>query len=1396
MNSFQWIGNHPFGVQNIKVISTSGNYAEDTCFDFYVATYNNMFGTTPQVVKTFAFNSYSISDSYIGQGDNSGLIKLAIANFWTGTTGSLIGNQFPLFIRITGYLDSTYMTNVNRLAIFFDNLQYYSSSTYNSIDVVDCASSMSSQTSCYGYLGQGTNPLSLNSLHTLNRIEIDVEGTLSGTSNASPFQILIPMQSIENIGSIHLQFATMTSDFFYGIYKSYTSILNTFDTYYSSVFTPIPYASIINTVELTNIDYQVSFSGPPIVGSTASTTPATINCGHDDSNPSNPLVNFNSAPFFGAGFTYISEYNMIGSGFYVSGTLLNTQITSESCLPFQYTYVTTNTIKYGFFCPFNQNSISSSSFLSALNFVYPYQNGQRIVSNTYGTWSDKLGNLISYQLHNYISSELFQPGVISLLGTGETPPLVKGLANQQVNWTFTTTNPIPINGQIQVTFATSIWNFIPDITETCILKASLLANDRVHTCLMTKTTNSYILFTFSPGSSDLSAFPPGNYSLIEYGVDKDNTKGIDLAFTIATYTSLGYMIDKSSSLSGTLQFSNAVSTAQLIVSNVIFQTLTKGFRDDFSFQFSMQGKQIFFNEEIYINLGVLSTATLSNQVYCTVVDGSSMSFVWVSMDLASLTSIVLTPKTDIFALNELYTVYCEGIYIPTTNTPGLALSILHQTTVVEASTVYNYPTFLTAYNSSLMSPNLTFIKNINGYGQMAELIFGILLGFDLNSNHTIILNLPIQYNSKDFCTCFINNIPVFCYYPRIHSIIIEGLDLLIQNNTLFNLSIIGIMNPELTSTMITTQTTFTIGFNLSSDPNLLTYIGEVSDVVNQVASIGSLMVLNANSSNSYVLNFTNLIVSFDYFPIDIEVGQYVLFDLLDYETFGNIIQRTGNMTCSLINQDSGINILQSSNCGMKGLRIKFTLQYQANQSSYHVLTISNLPTPEYINCNIMKPSFYILDTDNATVLYRTNVASANVPIFSVEQDPTKQYFQWENALTGAVIVHNEDVFTITIGMISTTIELVPITSAFFKFIGVGVFNNIINNNSLWPTLIQGQGAKIGDLSYNFRIGCPSNMSQQFLEYYLYKIEPGSSVAYSNLEQITLSILNTKYPIQPSQYTTSIALLGQALPILFDFTENCPYDYLFLQFTIVYSSGDLGFTFADTSTINKTVNISYSNPIIKLQVLSNTNLSNLAVSVYAQIVITILEGNTASYTNPTSPIILLPTYANVNSIPILSIIFNAFSLKATQQTLTVTVSETSSLYCYVALILSDSPTRDFNYTKTMADQGYTMNPNDRYQEQFLVWYIEDSTQTYVYTIFNLRSKKSYSFSCWAMNLFQNSSSSNTGTFSTMDNGGKLMRLGLTFQGEINGTQKQQVSCYLCSYFAIPCQKYFFFIDFFI
>lgn len=1380
-SAFQNSGGDVFGVKNLYINSLSGHYAEESCFDFYIATYNNIEGTTPVLNKIFAFNSYSISDSYIGKSDNTGLIKLAIANFWTGTAGggSLIGDKFPLFIRVIGYLQPSYMTNVKKLAIFFDNLDYFSSLTSNGIDVVDCSSSLGSTTKCYGYKGQKTAPLLLNSLHNLNRIEIDVESLVVGTSIASPFQILIPMKSIENVGTINLQFATLTTDYFYGVYKSYTTILNTFDNFYQASYTSKTWASVINTGVITNINYRLSFSTSPTVGQTASTSPAIINCGHDDANPATPLVNYNAAPYYGAGFTYISDYDMIGNGFLASGSLINTKITSEKCISFSYTYLTSP--KYGFFCPFSSNSVSQSTYLTALNFIYPYQNGQRIVDNTYGLWSDKTGDLISYQWHDNTGGlELFTQGFITLVNGGMTPPLYIGVNNQKIKWTFKTSNPIPINGRVVVVFSnTAVWTFGVDITEKCLLSAKLLANDRQHSCSISIVNNRQIIFTFAATSTDLSPFPAGEYSLIQYGVSKDGSSGLTLSFTLKTLTQNTYLIDQSSNLAGNMNFDNGANSYNLAVSNVILQTRTQGFRDLFQFDFSVRNKPIYFNEKIYIDIGILASGLIQSQVSINIKEGNSLSLDWLDVDLSNFNQIELIPRADINTLNKVYTVILAGIYIPTTNTPGLTLTLKHKTSLVLSSTTNQYPSFSTSYNGTLISPKLTLFKQVNGYGEKLELTFQVFLENGFASNHTILVILPIQYNPRGFCSCRVNGSPISCYYPRDYAIIMEGIIKEVPVNTTFNVTIYGILNPLISS--LNSQATFLIGFNQTYDASLLTFFGEVSDVLSQNTAIGSLVITEAVISSSFVLAQTNFTFVFDYFPIDFSANTSLIFDIQDYESYGNLALKSEGVTCKFIELISGKNFI--NNCELFGLRLHFLLNDFINKSNIYSLTIENFSNPEYINCNIRKPSISYLGIDYKTVLYRTNPTTSNFPTFLSKENSSLQYSSWRDS-QNKIYVHGTNFFKINIGMISPIIYLVPNSKPFSHFMGLSPYKP--SNMSFWPTILQSDGIKVGDKKYGFRIGCPQNMSEQILDYLVLKTEPYINNLYANFQQISLNLVKKKYRFQPQMTEFKIANLGRALPVIFDLTEYAPIDYLLVKFNIVYSGLDLGHVFEANHNNSITFNITMLNPIVKLQVISTKN-NTIDYAVYGQMTMDILSGNTDSYDIFQSAVIFHTVEILNTTVPILSILYEAVGTKPNEEDLLVTVSEVATIYCSIVISLSDSPTRDIDYVRKKADEGYKLSKNDRYQEQFLALYIQEFSSSTIFKISGLKSKKSYNFVCWAMNLIEKYSNPSKGKFTMSDNGGKIMRFGLTFAQEISDSSKQDISCYLCMYFAVPCQK---------
>lgn len=62
--------------------------------------------TSNTVVSAFAFESYTVSGiNSIGNGENSGNVKIALVNFWTGNAGindRVNGQMFPTFLRVFG----------------------------------------------------------------------------------------------------------------------------------------------------------------------------------------------------------------------------------------------------------------------------------------------------------------------------------------------------------------------------------------------------------------------------------------------------------------------------------------------------------------------------------------------------------------------------------------------------------------------------------------------------------------------------------------------------------------------------------------------------------------------------------------------------------------------------------------------------------------------------------------------------------------------------------------------------------------------------------------------------------------------------------------------------------------------------------------------------------------------------------------------------------------------------------------------------------------------------------------------------------------------------------------------------------------------------------------------
>ena len=691
-----------------------------------------------------------------------------------GTTGNgrVDGTIFPAFIRIIGYLTPSQLISVNRLAVFFDNLNYFSSSKYlSSIDIVDCSSSLSSKTACYGYLGNPSSP----HIHSLPRIEIDVDLLISGTGIASPFQILIPVQTIEAKKNINIFVATMTTNYQYGVSKPYFNIFQTLQTFYSSPSYPtMPVAGVMDkSSNLGGLDYflRLTTNPTPQVGQTAVNSPALIYTAHVDVDTANPQVNPNDETvnfLVGAGFTYISEYNMIDNGFYVESDWVDDSTNSRRCLSFRYTI--SNVAKYGFFCPFAKGSISASTNLRAFNFIYPYLNGINLIDNTYGVWSDNTGLMKGFAEHTSLTDK-FQESLIEAVGAGVSPKLKKNRKNQQLIWGLKVYAPIPIDGQIKIIFTSNL-NFNPDTTGKCYIKALLLANDRKHNCVLTKGVN-FIMFTLSAATSDLSFFPSGQYSIYEYNIEKDNVNGLDITFTFESYTSSSILIGKSSTGAGTLKFDNAALPPNIIIQQLFLNSWTKGARDSFFITFYLD-KVIFYNEFFLLDFGSLEALDNVNDVLCMVKDSGGISFDWLMIEMVDMNNVKLTPKKDILTSGKEYSFECIFLNVPYSSDTPISISLKSNTNILTKSINFNLPSFSEPSNGVIPQENVTFTKNYNNFGLYSHFNLNFTLGKDVNLADSISISFPKYYNIWGFGYCFIDGSPIFCYYPRNQIMLIQG----------------------------------------------------------------------------------------------------------------------------------------------------------------------------------------------------------------------------------------------------------------------------------------------------------------------------------------------------------------------------------------------------------------------------------------------------------------------------------------------------------------------------------------------------------------------------------------------------------------------------------------------
>lgn len=194
------------------------------------------------------------------------------------------------------------------------------------------------------------------------------------------------------------------------------------------------------------------------------------------------------------------------------------------------------------------------------NFAYPSK-GPLKPSDIYISWSSKAGNLIS--LVNDATTASLTPNSIYNVSNVILRRYVK---DNRVAWLFSTSSEFPANGVVSVKLddTTGTWAFTVNTGgfSSCILYKQTGSFSEPACTVTIDMVNVRILFTFSA----VSAFPAGDYKLVQYGIDSPMTSVVaTYKMTIKTLTSALAIIDSSSSTLFTLTFSN-LSSLNTVVS--------------------------------------------------------------------------------------------------------------------------------------------------------------------------------------------------------------------------------------------------------------------------------------------------------------------------------------------------------------------------------------------------------------------------------------------------------------------------------------------------------------------------------------------------------------------------------------------------------------------------------------------------------------------------------------------------------------------------------------------------------------------------------------------------------------------------------------------------------------
>ncbi|KAL4434732.1 hypothetical protein ABPG74_017152 [Tetrahymena malaccensis] len=1373
-----------FSIGDVMIQGLSSSYGADQfSINFYGALYDS-YTSNRAPTSYFAVNAFTISQGTTCSSPDLQNVQIGISNFYTSQgsqNGLSDGSQFPAFIRVTGYLKDPEKVGGQRIAVFFNNVNFYTESTDNyGRQIVSCSSNLNYNQQCWGYNGQQDQS---SSIHDMKRVEFDVSTTISQISQNTPFQLLIPVSSIGSSTTVRLFVSVMTN--FANDNTLSQTFINSFTMSQFQLFTGTTNAPQTSS---SMISYRLDSTAKQ----EGAQQDADLFIGH---NGSVPTINRN----------VIGQPTQMGSAFIITGLwqmhsktlsvtanqIVNTQVASENCLGFRYFFQSTQ-MKYGIFCPFtaigaSDPAIGQNTKVTFKNFVYPAL-GPLKLQNTYITWSQNDGNIVT----------AFQDPVPTDAGSQLQPNIITNVQPVTINrytkdnkviWNFTTTNPIPKDGLIQISLVSSgSWQFsVAETTDAnCFLlyKTATFSFNQLSQCTVTVPVANTIQFKLNYAQD----FAPGDFQLIQYGFDASvNSITIPYAITVSTLTSGSGVIDQQSATPVVnLTFNNDEqwNTVINIISYKYSHSLVSNSIGTFEMQFQINQRPILALSSPgygnvkgqYLEILVASLVGQEPNINCYLMQNSLSYFGFQNINTADATKIQVFPRVDILDTSLPFTFRCENVLNQYKNIQQYQVRLLYRSTfeVIKGGTspsgASNPP-----YNNPAAFSKLLLTRFNSLAGAQTQFRFSLTLSTQqINQQASIFVTFPQKYNPQvgsSYLSCQINSQPTYCTnVGSDRKIQISAFPVQIVAQIAFTIDIYGIVSPPVSAGAGSIQ----VLVGSSTDPSSIVEINSIADPATNQDTSNSLQIAyaiqsNPNARESGIYNYTISSGS------GISANQNIIVEFP--QEYGTVINISPPTSCQITSTD--YTTIYGSGCSIFGSKITIVVSQSIPVSTLFIVSLNPILNPEQSTCSVTKVMISVLSQDLKTNNLASTVASTNQPNIKFVYSTTLKYMNW--FFQGVQIVYNQNTIQLVPGVYSNLISLVDPNGNFSKTLQYKLQSSsggqfqLISDNMIYT----GQSAE------TFNLGCPINTLPGLYTLSFTKVE-SSPVIYGNLGLINVLVTKTQVQIAPAYTTYQVSVLGQSLPVFFDLSNQIPFQGISVLFELQIMGLDPKISLLDDNNqpvTQYTINFSPQSYKGKLFVRSTQMISPVLPDHKVQLQMTIFGNDADSYIPSTTNIIFQLYDVGQPSPPVLSFtpILQSSNIFQNYITLLISVNVPSSIYYHVSF--QSGPIRTSDEVMKQVNKYTVLNPMDIYQEQFGILNAEQISSSF--KIANLKSGYSYTISTWALDQLQRLSSRQDNTFTTLPNGGQLLRISIQFANVITNKQKTNLVCYLCQQFAIPC-----------